>query len=125
MKQQNSSVKHLRSNKPLFASYSDITLEYLTKTKEEQDLYVFRGETEEGKYFILLVQKVELPGIRDMIRSKMLKTSIYSLNIGCSEREMNAEIGMKEVVLVENMPTIQQVGELFNWNIKELYEPEF
>ena len=77
MKQQNSSVKQLRSNKPLFASYSDITLEYLTKTKEEQDLYVFRGETEEGKYFILLVQKVELPGVRDMIRSKMLKTSIY------------------------------------------------
>ena len=56
MKQQNSSVKQLRSNKPLFASYSDITLEYLTKTKEEQDLYVFRGETEEGKYFILLVK---------------------------------------------------------------------
>ena len=47
------------------------------------------------------------------------------LYIGCSDREMDAEMGVKEVAIFENMPTIQQLEDLFNWNIKELGEIEF
>jgi hypothetical protein len=119
MKQHNSlTVKPLNVNKALVISYSDITLEYLNQSVAKEDCYVFRGETEDNKYFILSVQK-------EQVRTDIFKTNIYSLYIGCSDREMDAEIGVKEVAIFENMPTIQQLEDLFNWSIKELGELEF
>lgn len=119
MKQHNSSaVKPLNASKALVTSYSDITLEYLNQSVVKEDRYTFKGETEDGKYLFLSVQKEEL-------RSKIFKTNIYSLYIGCSDREMNALRGVKEIAIFENMPTIQQLECLFNWSIKELGELEF
>jgi|DEB0MinimDraft_10_1074344.scaffolds.fasta_scaffold121535_2 hypothetical protein len=119
MKPRNSlTVKPLNVNKALVISYSDITLECLHQSIAKQDCYVFKGETGDDKYFVLHVQKEEL-------RSEIFKTNIYSLYIGCSDREMDAEMGVKEVAIFENMPTIQQLEDLFNWNIKELGELEF
>ena len=119
MKPRNSlAVKPLNANKALVISYSDITLECLYQSVAKQDCYVFKGETEDDKYFVLHVQKEEL-------RLKIFKINIYSLYIGCSGREMDAEMGVKEVAIFENMPTIQQLEDLFNWNIKELGELEF